>query len=336
MALTYDTATAKQVLHKPVQIKNLITQILNLSPPHDLVISSATAANCINLIFTDIQTDAHLLIQEMSDTKDFLRIHSNHLFKTSDEITLEMMKDMGNTAYIQEVRTQLSNVFDDMQTGLAESTDLSTKITQLVVDFYSGTSSNYYTNVDHYRSGVFDANYDIPTMDTIVNQFMNANTRHYEFKTSLAHLIDKYPNITLEDDANDPIAKLWPHHQIFVALEGDPVTPTMRLYPTGDSATGTPIWGTPSYSIWEDTIILKGTYANFDIYWHDRTASLTAGYWLDKTGAQAQVPLGGTPTRVSADFLRGLEVGGTKTLSTAVLGGHGQDASKCFIVDNRP
>lgn len=332
MAISYITQTAQQILHKPVQIKDVVKGIIGLAPPHKSVITSETAANCINLIFDDIQTHASPLLAEMTTVKNHVYNYSNYLFKTSDEITLEMHKDLGNTAHVSSIRTELSNVFDKMQIGYTESTDLAMDVSQLVADFYSGNTSVYYLTPNNYFDGTFDANYNVSVMDGIIAKFMAANSRHYEFSTTLADLINKYPNITIEEDSTTPVAKMWDNKEIFIGITPAPgggvTNPTMRFYTQGNTGTGLPNYEAESYAAWEDTIILSKTHATFDVFFDDKTMSGTTAQWVDTSGI-TQTSLTHAATSISASQLRGITL--NKTLFTQAVGGHNQDPAKIFI-----
>ena len=76
MAFPYASTTAQEILEKPIDIKNVVIGLKSLRDNH--IITTGTAANCINLIFQDITTDAGLLIQEMEKVEQGVRAYSNY------------------------------------------------------------------------------------------------------------------------------------------------------------------------------------------------------------------------------------------------------------------
>jgi hypothetical protein len=294
MAFNVAQGTAEEFLFKPVKIKNVVVGIKSLRD--NQIIDSDTANAVMNLIFTDITTDVNFIIPPMEDVQKGIHAYSGYLYKTTDELTAEMYDDLANVAYVGEIRTELSNIFDDMSAGYASSAELSLDINKLKADFYSGSASTFWANWELYADST-QFTYTEATMSNIWSKVNTANTNHYGMKTKVANLISTYPHISIEPDPYQPLVRKLAAGVIWAVASGSNASPTLRFHP--DNAANAPQMDI-SFSVGPEGILL------------DKAGSYTVKFQDNTTGGPAlQLNL----QDASATSLATLNSGNAHTLS---------------------
>lgn len=280
MAFNVTQTTAEEFLFKPVKIKSVVVGIKSLRDQQ--IIDSDTANAVMNLIFTDITTDVNNIIPPMEDVQKGIHAYSGYLYKTTDELTAEMYDDLANVAYVGEIRTELSNIFDDMSAGYTSSAELSLDINKLKADFYSGNTSTFWANWELYADPL-QFTYTEATMTNIWSKVNTANTNHYGMKTKVANLISTYPHISIEPDPYQPLVRKLAAGVIWAVASGSNASPTLRFHP--DDGTGLSPQADISFSVGPEGILLDKVGA-YTVKFQDNTTG-GPGLQLDLQDASA-------------------------------------------------
>lgn len=190
--LTLTAAEISDALLKPIKIKPLIDALVSLQTAN--VISNTVGANVVNTIFNDIVTSSTPVINQINILASDLRDHSEVLFGATDEINDEIMSSVSNPTDMAARRLDLSNLYDSIRDGYAESTTASSNITTLTNEFFS-TTANYRVNYETAYSGT---TYSTTVLQGYANQIVAANTLLATQETTLAALRTTYPNLSIE------------------------------------------------------------------------------------------------------------------------------------------
>ena len=115
MSFNYAITTAQEILHKPIEIKNVVVGVKELKTKG--IITQATANAVINLIFTDITSvvvDSASFIAAAEAVQQSVHNYSGYLYKTTDELTAEMSSgpSLTDVTHVNTVRGVLNDVFD--------------------------------------------------------------------------------------------------------------------------------------------------------------------------------------------------------------------------------
>lgn len=322
MAFNVAQTTAEEFLFKPVKIKSVVVGIKSLRDQQ--IIDSDTANAVMNLIFTDITTDVNNIIPPMEDVQRGVHNYSGYLYKTTDELTSEMYDDLANVTYVGEIRTELSNIFDNMSAGYTSSAEISLDINKLKADFYSGNTSTFWANWELYADPS-QFTYTEATMTNIWSKVNSANSKHYAMQTKVADLIDKYPHISIEQDPFDPVVRRLKPGTVWIVISGSNSSPTVRIHP--DDGTGLAPQMDINYAVGPESLLLDGT-STYTVRCQDNTTggpSLSARLVDASSTVIATVPGNGTsPHMFTPTAWRSIVLwdgGVSRTLSTAISEG---------------
>ena len=308
MSFTYTLPTAREILHKPIEIKNVVVGVKHLKEGG--IITPDTANAVINLIFTDITTEVNAagFIAAAEAVQQNVHNYSGYLYKTTDELTAEMHSggSLTDVAHVTNMRNVLNDVFDKMSAGYNQSASVAVDIAALKTDFYAtpANTATYWANWELYETSF---PYDHSTMDTIYHNIANANVTHENYMTVLADLMDDYPHINIEQDPMTRVArklgtgvttKWW-----FVAT-GTNSSPIIRIHPDDGGSSYNP---EISYAVAPDGIILENATYTFA--------------FADETGGAATLHIhndSGTPGNASVgNRMNSITHGNSTTMSVA-------------------
>ena len=221
--LTLTAAEISDALLKPIKIKPLIDALVDLQTAN--VISNTVGANVVNTIFDDILASSGPAISQINILASDLRDHSEVLFGATDEINDEIISSVSNPTDMAARRLDLSNLYDSIRDGYAESTTASSNITTLTSDFFS-TTANYRVN---YETAYSSTTYSTTVLQGYADQIVAANTLLATQETTLAGLRTTYPNLSIES-ANTKTATYLPNPFYVKLIDG---TDLFYIYENG-------------------------------------------------------------------------------------------------------
>lgn len=291
MSFNYTITTAQEILHKPIEIKDVVVGVKNLKDSG--VITSTTANAVINLIFTDITSvvvDSASFIAAAEAVQQSVHNYSGYLYKTTDELTAEMSSgpSLTDVAHVNTVRGVLNDVFDKMSAGYNQSASISIDISNLKTDFYAtpANTASYWANWEQYADpSIFT--HTKASMDAIYNNIMAANNTHYNYMSMLADLIDDYPHINIEQDPMTPVARKLRPQTWWVVASHSAVTPELRIHP--DDGTGSDYNREISYAIAPQTLILEKS-SSYTFGYKDEVGAGPLNYHSNSDGADVPTP----------------------------------------------
>jgi len=210
--ISYTKLTATQILEKPLRVRDVARGLNRLEVEN--IITQNTVNACMNLIYSDFQSEGVALIEEMKAVQTSLTDYAGYLYRTTDELTQAISADASNTTLINDVRTELNTVFDKMTEGYTDSAGLTIHTVDLETNFWSNTAM-YRVDPTLYEVASGWPYYDGPipsglsypatppysydaSINTIIDEFFDANTQYLDYANHLAGLMSKYPWMTIE------------------------------------------------------------------------------------------------------------------------------------------
>jgi len=249
--ISYTKLTATQILEKPLRVRDVARGLNRLEVEN--IITQNTVNACMNLIYSDFQTEGVALIEEMKAVQTSLTDYAGYLYRTTDELTQAIAADASNTALINDVRTELNTVFDKMTEGYTDSAGLTIHTVDLETNFWSNTAM-YRVDPTLYEVASGWPYYDGPipsglsypatppysydaSINTIIDEFFDANTQYLDYANHLAGLMSKYPWMTIESGetvggrSETTISRRLPKEFWFVLRDAAPaVHPELFVY----------------------------------------------------------------------------------------------------------
>jgi hypothetical protein len=289
MSFNYAITTAQEILHKPIEIKNVVVGVKHLKEGG--IITSDTANAVINLIFTDITTevDAAGFIAAAEAVQQNVHNYSGYLYKTTDELTAEMHSgpSLTDVTHVNTIRGVLNDVFDKMSAGYNQSASVAMDIAALKTDFYAtpANTATYWANWELYETSF---PYDFARMDAIYNNIMSANNTHYNYMSMLADLIDDYPHINIEQDPMTRVARKLAPGTWWIVATNSSAAPELRIHP--DDGTGSDYNPDISYAIAPQTLILQQISGAYRFGYKDTVGAGVLNYHDNSDSANAPTP----------------------------------------------
>ena len=292
MSFNYTITTAQEILHKPIEIKDVVVGVKNLKDSG--VITSTTANAVINLIFTDITSvvvDSASFIAAAESVQQSVHNYSGYLYKTTDELTAEMHSgpSLTDVTHVNTIRGVLNDVFDKMSAGYNQSASVAIDIANLKTDFYAtpANTASYWANWEQYADPLVFT-HTKASMDAIYNNIMAANNTHYNYMTMLADLIDDYPHINIEQDPMTRVARKLAPGTWWIVATNSSAAPELRVHP--DDGTGSNYNPDISYAIAPETLILEQISGAYRFGYKDTVGAGVLNYHDNSDSANAPTP----------------------------------------------
>ena len=289
MSFNYILPTAQEILHKPIEIKDVVVGVKHLKDGG--IITSDTANAVINLIFTDITTEVNAagFIAAAEAVQQNIHNYSGYLYKTTDELTAEMHSgpSLTDVTHVNTIRGVLNDVFDKMSAGYNQSASVAMDIAALKTDFYAtpANTATYWANWELYETSF---PYDLTRMDDIYYNIMAANNTHYSYMTMLADLIEDYPHINIEQDPMTRVARKLAPGTWWIVATNSSAAPELRVHP--DDGTGSDYNPDISYAIAPESLILEQTTTSYRFGYKDTVGAGVLNYHDNSDNANVPTP----------------------------------------------
>jgi len=293
--LSFTSSQIKAILMKPIQMKACINEVITLQAGATPVISTSACMDIVIELFDDIRTgDAVTLFSELGTLEAELHEWSSYLYRTTDELNAEIGLAGSNVSQVNALRSELTNVFNLMNTGYAAAAKVTQHKDQLSNDFF-GVSPYYQLNyVTAYPASTFDLIYNESVIDTIVSELESAKNTLATQKSELTRLRATYAT-TIE-----PITPVnsasWLPTNVWIRAEDNNVNPRLTIYTDANLITGL------GSNFQTDSLLVRqgGTYTiNYD----DTLAVNTALKIID-SGANTVSIIAGTTATYTGDKFR--------------------------------
>ncbi len=233
--LSFTSPQIKAILMKPIQIKACINEVITLESTS--VISTSTCMDIVVELFDDIRTgDAVTLFAELATLETQLHEWSSYLYRTTDELNAEIGLAGSDISRVNTLRSELTNVFNLMNSGYSAAAKVTQHTDSLSNDFFGSTPYYQLNYLTAYPASTFDFIYNETIIDTIVYEIETAKNTLLNQQSELTRLKATYAT-TIEPTPLVGSAS-WMPATIWIRAEDNNVNPRLTFYTDANLITG--------------------------------------------------------------------------------------------------